>query len=78
MKTFRDFLLFSYQVILFGTALYLGFSLTDGDFIMSLFLLLPFMIVIFVVGNIALFSLLTAIDTLRLKLHPDKKSWFKS
>ena len=78
MKTFKDFLLFSYQVILFGTALYLGFSLTDGDFIMSLFLLLPFMIVIFVVGNIALFSLLTAIDTLRLKLHPDKKSWFKS
>ena len=78
MKTFRDFLLFSYQVILFGTALYLGFSLTDGDFIMSLFLLLPFMIVIFVVGNIALFSLLTAIDTLRLKLHSDKKSWFKS
>ena len=78
MKTFKDFLLFSYQIILFGTALYLGFSLTDGDFIMSLFLLLPLVLVIFVVGNIALFSLLTAIDTLRLKLHPDKKSWFKS
>lgn len=78
MKTFKDFLLFSYQIILFGTALYLGFLLTDEDFIMSLFLLLPFILVIFVVGNIALFSLLTAIDMLRLKLHPDKKSWFKS
>ena len=78
MKTFKDFLLFSYQIILFGIALYLGFSLTDGDFIMSLFLLLPLVLVIFIVGNIALFSLLTAIDTLRLKLHPDKKSWFKS
>lgn len=78
MKIFKDFLLFSYQIILFGTALFLGFQLTDGDFIMSLFLLLPFVLVIFVVGNIALFSLLTAIDMLRLKLHPDKKSWFKS
>lgn len=78
MKTFKDFLLFNYQVILFVTALFLGFQLTDGDFIMSLFLLLPFVLVIFVVGNIALFSLLTAIDMLRLKLHPDKKSWFKS
>ena len=78
MKTFRDFLLFSYQVILFVTALFLGFQLTDGDFIMSLFLLLPFILVIFIVGNIILFSLLTAIDMLRLKLHPDKKSWFKS
>lgn len=78
MKIFKDFLLFSYQVILFVTALFLGFQLTDGDFIMSLFLLLPFILVIFVVGNIALFSLLTAIDMIRLKLHPDKKSWFKS
>lgn len=78
MKTFRDFLLFSYQVILFGTALYLGFSLTDGDFIMSLFLLLPFVLVIMVVGNITLFALLTAIDSLRLKRHPEKESWFKS
>lgn len=78
MKIFKDFLLFSYQVILFVTALFLGFQLTDEDFIMSLFLLLPFILVIFVVGNIALFSLLTAIDMLRLKLHPDKKSWFKS
>ena len=78
MKIFKDFLLFSYQVILFVTALFLGVQLTDGDFIMSLFLLLPFILVIFVVGNIALFSLLTAIDMLRLKLHPDKKSWFKS
>lgn len=78
MKTFRDFLLFSYQVILFGTALYLGFSLTDGDFIMSLFLLLPFVLVIMVVGNLTLFALLTAIDSLRLKRHPEKESWFKS
>lgn len=78
MKTFKDFLLFSYQVILFGTALFLGFQLTDGDFIMSLFLLLPFVLVIFVVGNIALFALLTAIDSLRLKRHPEKESWFKS
>lgn len=78
MKTFRDFLLFSYQVILFGTALYLGFSLTDGDFIMSLFLLLPFVLVIMIVGNITLFALLTAIDSLRLKRHPEKESWFKS
>ena len=78
MKTFRDFLLFSYQVILFGTALFLGFSLTDGDFIMSLFLLLPFVLVIMVVGNITLFALLTAIDSLRLKRHPEKESWFKS
>lgn len=78
MKTFRDFLLFSYQVILFGTALFLGFSLTDGDFIMSLFLLLPFVLVIVVVGNITLFALLTAIDSLRLKRHPEKESWFKS
>lgn len=78
MKTFRDFLLFSYQIILFGTALYLGFSLTDGDFIMSLFLLLPFVLVIMVVGNITLFALLTAIDSLRLKRHPEKESWFKS
>lgn len=77
MKTFRDFLLFSYQVILFGTALYLGFSLTDEDFIMSLFLLLPFVLVIMVVGNITLFALLTAIDSLRLKRHPEKESWFK-
>lgn len=78
MKTFRDFLLFSYQIILFGTALFLGFSLTDGDFIMSLFLLLPFVLVIMVVGNITLFALLTAIDSLRLKRHPEKESWFKS
>ena len=78
MKTFRDFLLFSYQVILFGTALFLGFSLTDEDFIMSLFLLLPFVLVIMVVGNIALFALLTAIDSLRLKRHPEKESLFKS
>lgn len=78
MKTFRDFLLFSYQIILFGTALFLGFSLTDGDFIMSLFLLLPFVLVIVVVGNLALFALLTAIDSLRLKRHPEKESWFKS
>lgn len=78
MKAFRDFLLFSYQVILFGTALFLGFSLTDGDFIMSLFLLLPFVLVIMVVGNITLFALLTAIDSLRLKRHPEKESWFKS
>lgn len=78
MKTFRDFLLFSYQVILFGTALYLGFSLTDGNFIMSLFLLLPFVLVIMVVGNITLFALLTVIDSLRLKRHPEKESWFKS
>ena len=78
MKTFRDFLLFSYQAILFGTALFLGFSLTDEDFIMSLFLLLPFVLVIMVVGNIALFALLTAIDSLRLKRHPEKESLFKS
>lgn len=78
MKTFKDFLLFSYQIILFGTALFLGFSLTDGDFIMSLFLLLPFVLVIMVVGNITLFTLLTAIDSLRLKRHPEKESWFKS
>lgn len=78
MKIFKDFLLFSYQVILFVIALFLGFQLTDGNFIMSLFLLLPFILVIFVVGNIALFSLLTAIDMIRLKLHPDKKSWFES
>lgn len=76
MKTLGDFLLFSYQVILIVTALVLGFKLTDGDFIMSLFLLLPFVVVIFIVGNIALYSLLTAINTLRLKRHPDKKSWF--
>lgn len=78
MRTLKDFLLFSYEVILFVTALALGLHITDGDFIISLLLLLPFLLVIFIVGNIALYSVLTAIDLLRLKLHPDKKSWFKS
>lgn len=78
MKTLKDFLLFSYEIMLFVSALALGLHITDGDFVISLFLLLPFMLVIFVVGNIALFSVLTAMDIIRLKLHPDKKSWFKS
>lgn len=78
MKTLKDFLLFSYEVILLVTALALGLHITDGNFIISLLLLLPFLLVIFVVGNIVLYSVLTVIDIIRLKLHPDKKSWFKS
>lgn len=78
MKTLKDFLLFSYEVILLVTALALGLHITDGNFIISLLLLLPFLLVIFVVGNIVLYSVLTVIDIIRLKLRPDKKSWFKS
>lgn len=51
MKTLGEFLIYTYQVILFVGALAFGLFLSDGDFIIALVALLPFWFVTFIFGN---------------------------
>lgn len=48
MKTLGEFLIYTYQVILFVGALAFGFFISDGDFIIALVALLPFWFVTFI------------------------------
>lgn len=45
MKTLGEFLIYTYQVILFVGALAFGLFISDGDFIIALVALLPLFLV---------------------------------
>lgn len=48
MKTLGEFLIYTYQVILFVGALAFGLFLSDGDLVIALVALLPFWFVTFI------------------------------
>lgn len=62
MKTLGEFLIYTYQVILFVGALAFGLFISDGDFIIALVALLPFWFVTFIFGNVALVFVVAAFE----------------
>ena len=62
MKTLGEFLIYTYQVILFVGALAFGLFISDGDFIIALVALLPFWFVTSIFGNVALVFVVTAFE----------------
>lgn len=62
MKALGEFLIYTYQVILFVGALAFGLFLSDGDLVIALIALLPFWFVTFIFGNVALVFVVTAFE----------------
>lgn len=62
MKTLGEFLIYTYQVILFVGALAFGLFISGGDFIIALIALLPFWFVTFIFGNVALVFVVTTFE----------------
>lgn len=62
MKTLGEFLIYTYQVILFVGALAFSLFISDGDFIIALVALLPFWFVTFIFGNVALVFVVAAFE----------------